>query len=169
MPHPVLQSPSCMNAKVISECLFSWRWQNPPKVVSMPLLQVTISAENSLQCSLQSLPYCLSKRPGPFLQSPFLPGSSSIIFCIFHYQESELSHGWDSWFLVLACSLAIIQLTCLHSFTSRLPMTPFSLSTLPYSWLWPYQLAFSIALLRPHYLWVKDTFASGPLHWLSLA
>lgn len=106
MPHPVLQSPSCMNAKVISECLFSWIWQNPPKVVSMSLLQVTTSAENSLQCSLQSLPYCPSIRPGPFLQSPFLPGSSSIIFCIFYYQESELSHGWDSWFLVPACSVS---------------------------------------------------------------
>ena len=169
MPHPVLQSPSCMNAKVISECLFSWIWQNPPKVVSMPLLQVTTSAENSLQCSLQSLPYCPSIRPGPFLQSPFLPGSLSIIFCIFHYQESELSHGWDSWFLVPACSPAIIQLICLHSFISGLPMTPFSLSTLPYSWLWPHQLAFSIAVLRPRYFCVKDTSASGPLHWLSLA
>lgn len=72
-------------------------------------------------------------------------------------------------FLIPCSCMFRIQLTSLHSFISGLPMTPFSLSTLPYSWLWPHQLAFSIALLRPHYLCIKDTSASGPLHWLSLA
>lgn len=77
------------------------------------LLQVTPCRKLS-HCSFKAFPYCLSERPGPFSkahssQAPHPSSAYSI--------TRSLSKSDDSLIPCSCMSLAIIQLTCLHSFS----------------------------------------------------
>lgn len=168
MSYAMLKFWSGMKVKFIQSACWVKCYKFHPKAISTPLLQVPTTAENPpiLPSKPSLLPVHEARALSP---KPILP--RLLTFSIKKQAWTLYIAGlWaKSWmkflvFLGPACYPVATQLTYFHNFTFRLPMIPFSLSTLlqfllllsiikwheAQWWLWPHQLTFNIALCRPH-------------------